>query len=172
MTDYNTEQGDERARASLVQTLTLISSASTATRVMRAVVDRRKGVDPSEQEVPDQATTGLRASLDELQALLVPVLVASAVVDAEELEERPRLIRHFDELQRLAEVVILMHRVHQRLLSVYPQVADDVVEEARALHKEAVEAADQFGDCEEAIRPLLVRILDFTLDLERFLQLS
>lgn len=118
------------------------------------------------------ATTRLRASLDELQALLVPVLVASAVVDAEELEERPRLIRHFDELQRLAEVVILMHRVHQRLLSVYPQVADDVVEEARALHKEAVEAADRFGDSEEAIRPLLVRILDFSLDLERFLQLN
>ncbi|PSQ89433.1 MAG: hypothetical protein BRD45_03210 [Bacteroidetes bacterium QS_8_64_10] len=48
-----------------------------------------------------------------------------------------RSVRHFDALTTLARVRRLLHRIHQRLMSLYPDVSGALVERARLLHKRA-----------------------------------
>jgi len=45
-------------------------------------------------------------------------------------------VRHFDLLMKLRRSERLLHNMHQRLLSLYPDVSESLVEEARAVHGE------------------------------------
>jgi len=55
-----------------------------------------------------------------------------------EQDERPIAVavRHFDLLMKLRRSERLLHNMHQRLLSLYPDVSESLVEEARAVHGE------------------------------------
>lgn len=162
---------DERQQNALVQTLTLVSSVSTAARVMRAVHERRSGQDPSGQEAADAACPALRESLESLQELLVPLFVAVStnVYDADQAD-RITVVRKFEELHRMSEALVLLHRTHQRLLSLYPGVPESVVEEARSLHHEASAWLDTGDRAADQILPLLARILGFSARLDQYLQ--
>ncbi|HEX7071695.1 MAG TPA: hypothetical protein VF190_12855 [Rhodothermales bacterium] len=129
-------------QTALVSTFALLSAAMAAVRVLRSVRERREGRDPSGQETPADATLALAASVEALQDLLLPVLITAAVsADDPEIDERARLIRRFDEMHRAAEATVLLHRIHQRLLSLYPAVPEQVVEEARILEGALSEVA-------------------------------
>lgn len=137
MSESNRDQKEWGGLGTLVQTFTLLMSASTATHVMRAIHDRRAGIDPSELEPPIQARSGLMAATRELQELLYPVFIAASAPHLPEESDSTVLIRQFDILHRLTEGALVFHRIHQHLMSLYPAVPDAFVEDARMLHLEA-----------------------------------
>ena len=52
-------------------------------------------------------------------------------------EASARAVRHFDERMKLRRIVRLLQGMHQRLLSLYPEVSEELVEEARVVHRDA-----------------------------------
>lgn len=132
------EQNSPNAFASLVQAFALLATASAAARVVRALHDRRDGCDPSDLTPPARARTAIAADARELRELLYPLYVSFvAGADQDDGSDVARLTRQFDLLQRFSQAVALLHRVHQHLMSLFPEVSEDVVEEARELHLEA-----------------------------------
>lgn len=153
-----------QSEASLVQTFALLGTASAAARVMQAVSERRAGRDPSDQEDLDDARRHLLQSARDLQDLLFPLLVGavSGPADCQD-DERTAIVKRFEELHRLAEASSLLHRIHQRLLSLYPGVSEELLEEARDLRGQSAGLSFDLNDYEVA------QAVDF---IERALQFS
>lgn len=162
---------EDGPHAALAHTFALVSAASAAVRVLKAVRDRRDGRDPSDQEAASDAADALNASVRELEALLIPVFVSSAVsADDSQSNQGVRLVRHFDRLHRAWEAASLLHRIHQRLLSLYPAVPETLVEEARVLQQDAAAAADcEVDEAPPHSGPLFERIHAFLVRLETFM---
>ena len=113
--------------------MVLLSALSTASEVIRSMRERRRGHDASEQESPDVARKYVRAALDELSDGLF-ALRTSRVADEEGAEDAAvELTRKLNELMILNRLLRLLHVIHQRLLSIYPEVEADLVEEARCV---------------------------------------
>ncbi|NBC86785.1 MAG: hypothetical protein GVY25_11405 [Bacteroidetes bacterium] len=122
--------------ASVLQSMTLLATLSTAENVRSSVAQRRAGLDPSAQEPPGRASASLRTTGRELMDLLMQVVLGH--MHLVEQDERPIAVavRHFDLLMKLRRSERLLHNMHQRLLSLYPDVSESLVEEARAVHGE------------------------------------
>lgn len=116
--------------------MTLLATLSTAEDVRRSVAQRRAGLDPSAQEPPDRARASLRNAGDDLMDLLMQVMLGRMHLSHQ--DERPiaAAVRHFDLLMKLRRAERLLHSMHQRLLSLYPDVSESLVEEARSIHGE------------------------------------
>lgn len=119
----------------VLQSMTLLASLSTAAEVCTSLAERRAGRDPSAQEPVDRAAIRLRSAGRELMDLLMQ-LALSRVPLAESDDRLATAVRHFDLLMKLRRSERLVQEMHQRLLSLYPDVSEELVEEARILRLE------------------------------------
>ena len=109
----------------------LVSAARTALRVARSVGDRRAGRDPSGQEPEGSVRADLVDLVDHLAGLRVRLHLRAIAGTPE--TEAAALAQAFEERLLLDEVAQDLRRAHQKLLSLYPAVSDEVVETARRL---------------------------------------
>ncbi len=124
--------GQEHASTSVLQSLVLISTLSTAVDVVHSVHERRAGRDPSGQEPDDAARQFLREASAELDDLLMRLVVRAGYASDEE-DPSASTVRAFDGLMTLHRTANILHEMHQRLLSLYPSVAESLLEEVRSL---------------------------------------
>lgn len=122
------------ATAAVLQTMTLLSTLSTAVEVGHALRERRAGRDPSAQEDEGVVRPFLWTSAGELERLLMQLQASLTHRRHHEEGTHAALVRRFDDLMLLHRLGVLLGVVHQRLLSLYPEVGEALVEEARALH--------------------------------------
>ena len=132
--------------AAVLQSMSLLATLSTAEEVRTSMAERRAGRDPSAQAPPDLATARLHDAGETLMDLLMQ-LVLGQVPERDDEEDLAHAVRHFDLLMKLRRAERLVTTMHQHLLSLYPDVSEELVEEARHVHGELeslldTEAAD------------------------------
>lgn len=120
--------------------MTLVATLQAATEFAASCRARRTGDDASAEQPAEAVRRHLPAERAELAGLLMH-LAASLVVSDDEPDEAVRL-RHFDRLLTARRVQILLRKVHQRLLSLYPRVSADALEAARTLEADAAHLVD------------------------------
>lgn len=125
--------GDSPTEASVLQAMALLATLSTAAEVRHALLERRAGRDPSTQEEADVARLFLHEARQTLAELVMRMQVGLAYAEDHDEETTAALVRHFDHLMTLRRAGRLFQLVHQRLLSLYPDVSEALVEEARLL---------------------------------------
>ena len=160
---------DTHAEAAVWQAMVLFSTLSTATTVWHAARERRAGRDPSTQETPAFVQTYLRHAAGELQALLMQ-LQAGLIHDEQAEEEGyiARLVRRYHHLMALRRVTHHLKTIHQRLLSLYPDVAETLIEEARLLRDDgSALLGDEAETYAERLSLFLRRALVFTASLHQ-----
>lgn len=151
-------QHNSPAEAAVFQSMTLLATLSTAAEVREAMAERRAGRDPSAQEPHQVVVPYLRVATRELQALFMQLLLSHVNVRHDHDEALVLLVRHFDERMKWRRVVRLLQGVHQRLLSLYPDVSEALVEEARRVHRDAEALFDgEVDDFVARFGPLLER---------------
>ena len=129
---------DARAEAAVWQAMVLFSTLSTATTLWQTARERRAGRDPSAQEQAAFVRKYLRRAAGELQALLMQL--QAGLIQAEHAEDEgyiAALVRRYHDLLALRRVTHHLKTIHQRLLSLYPDVPEALVEEARLLRDES-----------------------------------
>lgn len=131
----------------------LLATLRTANDVRHALAERRAGRDPSEQEDAPGVRAYLGAVLPELRGLVSRLRLSLVVVP----DERVALVRAFEDRMMLQNLARDLHVVHQRLLSLYPDVPEDLVELARRQQVEAERLAGTSGDF---FAPVLTAWLD------------
>lgn len=120
--------------AAVLQSMTLLATLQTAMDVREAVEGRRAGSDPSGQEPPEVTRPYLRVAGQELQELHLQLLAGRLLALRADEASLAASVRRFDLLMKLRRVERLLHGAHQRLLSLYPEAPEEVVEEARTAH--------------------------------------
>jgi len=121
--------------AAVLQSMTLLATLSTAEEVRESMAERRAGRDPSAQAPPDLAAARLHGAGETLMDLLMQ-LVLGQVPERDDDEDLAHAVRHFDLLMKLRRAERLVTTMHQHLLSLYPDVSEELVEEARHVHGE------------------------------------
>src|SRR5690554_4310968 len=121
------------SNASQLRAFALLSTLRTASEVRHAMAERRAGRDPSGQEEGQPVRAYLRAALPSLRGLLSRLRISLVV----ERDERVALVQAFEDRLTLARLARELHVVHQRLLSLYPDIPEQLVEEARLRQQEA-----------------------------------
>lgn len=126
--------------------LSLLATLRTAAAVCQAISLRRAGVDPSAQEDEGSVRAHLLEAEERLRELAVRLRLSLLVEDRVETA----LVRAFEVRSVLAQAARLLHLVHQRLLSLYPEVDERLVEAARMMQAEAARlgAASDDGACD------------------------
>jgi phosphate uptake regulator len=114
--------------------MTLLATLSTAASVRESVAERRAGRDPSAQEPADRAATRLRNAGRSLMDLLMQMALSRVPLEQQDAEQLSHAVRHFDLLLKLRRAERLTQAMHQHLLSLYPDVSEALVEEARKTH--------------------------------------
>lgn len=140
---------DARAEAAVWQAMVLFSTLSTATSVWNAHRERRAGHDPSAQEPAPFVRPYLKEAAGTLQAALMH-LQASRLAAEDETSHLAALVRRFDMLVALRRATQQLKSIHQRLLSLYPEVPEELVEAARELYGESSDLLDADDDVFEA----------------------
>lgn len=139
--------------AAVLESMTLLATLSTATDVRHAVAERRAGRDPSAQEPPKRASAAVRLAASELKDLGMHLMMGQTHLRYHSEEPLGAAVRHFDLLLKLRQAERALHSAHQRLLSLYPDVSEALVEEVREVHR-AVEALVDDGQMEEVLPEL------------------
>lgn len=116
--------------AAVLQSVALLATLSTAADVCKSVAERRAGRDPAAQEPPERAAARVRTSGRELMDVLMQIALSRVPLEGHE-GQLPDAVRHFDLLMKLRRAERLLQAMHQRLLSLYPEVSAKLVEEAR-----------------------------------------
>jgi len=125
---------DSPKSAAVLESMTLLATLSTAAEVRNHVHDRRTGRDPAAQTPTDVATARLHNVREELMDVLMGLLLGQAAAAPPEGPDLAEAVRHFDLLLKLRRVERLTKTMHQHLLSLYPNVSEELVEEARSVH--------------------------------------
>ena len=130
----------EPSEAAVLQSMTLLATLSTAADVLASVSERRAGRDPSAQEVEAVAAGYLRAAAEELQQIHMQLLMSlvharRAAGPAPDAAALAAAVRHFGDLMQLQRAARLLQGTHQRLLSLYPGVSEELIEEARFVQR-------------------------------------
>ena len=113
--------------------MALLSTLSTAAGVISAMRERRMGRDPADQQAPEVVLPSLAGEIRELEDYLI-ALRTGLVAAEREAEGRVALVRTLSDLMLLGGFARNLHVVHQHLMSLYPAVDEDLVEDARLLH--------------------------------------
>lgn len=122
--------------------LVLLSTLRTATEVRYALAERRAGRDPSEQEDARPVRAYLQAVGSEIGSLIARLRVSLVV----EHEEQAAFVQAFEDRLTLSRLARELHVVHQRLLSLYPDVPESLIEAARLRQAEAEHLATASGE--------------------------
>jgi hypothetical protein len=128
--------------AAVLESMTLLATLSTAATVRESVAERRAGRDPSAQEPADRAAIRLRNAGRTLMDLLMQMALGRVPIEEQDEEQLSHAVRHFDLLLKLRHAERLTQAMHQHLLSLYPDVSEALVEEARLTH----DTIEQFLD--------------------------
>ena len=162
---------DARAEAAVWQAMVLFSTLSTATSVWHAARERRAGRDPSAQEQAAFVQAYLYRAAGELQALLMQL--QAGLIQAQHAEDEgyiAALVRRYHDLMALRRAAHHLKVIHQRLLSLYPDVAEALVEQARLLRDESSALLGTEDESFAAqLSPFLRRALVFAGSLHRAL---
>lgn len=118
--------------------LVLATTARTAVRAARAVADRRAGRDASAQEAPPDAAADLRRLRDDLAGAAVQLRLRAATPPPADPEAQA--VHVFETRVLLADVARALGVAHQKLLSLYPAVDADLVEQTRVLARDMASA--------------------------------
>lgn len=119
--------------------MALIATARTALGTARQIASRRSGQDPSGQEPEAPVRADLVALRGELAECVVRLRIRAAVGAPE--APAAALAQAFEDRLLLDDLARTTRRAHQKLLSLYPMVSEEVVEEARLLAVEAEQCA-------------------------------
>jgi len=122
--------------AAVLESMTLLATLSTAATVRESVAERRAGYDPSAQEPAPRAAVRLRSTGRTLMDLFMQVALSRVPLAQQQQERLPHAVRHFDLFLKLRRAEQLAQAMHQHLLSLYPDVSEALVEEARLTHDE------------------------------------
>ena len=155
-------------RLGFLRTLTMLATLTAASEVRHAIRERRAGRDPSMQETSGVVVPFLLEAGEELGTLLLQIRsgLVIAVVEGDEVMVAPT--RHMLIVLRFNRVTRLLQRVHQRLMSLYPHVEGELVEESRLLHARSQAMLDDELDAGyEELVVWIDRLLDFTVRMER-----
>ena len=133
MSDSTSESGPDSA--AVLESMTLLATLSTAAEVREAVQDRRRGRDPAAQAPSDVATARLHEARQSLMDLLMQLVLGQVPLERHEEHTLGHAVRHFDLLMKLRRAARLAKTMHQHLLSLYPEVSEELVEEARHVHR-------------------------------------
>lgn len=139
--------------AAVLESMTLLATLTTATDVRHAVAERRAGRDPSAQEPHARAATAVRLAASELKDLGMQLMMGQTHLRHQSEDPLGAAVRHFDLLLKLRQAGRVLHGTHQRLLSLYPDVSEALVEEVREVHR-AVETLVDDGRVEEVLPEL------------------
>ena len=131
------ESSDPRAEAAVFQSMALLSALATASAVWQSARERRAGHDPSDQEPEAFVRPFLLAAAAELEPILLRLQASLMHVRMHDEPHLAVLVRRFDDLMTLTRAARLLNRIHQRLLSLYPDVDEALVEAARRLTAES-----------------------------------
>lgn len=134
----------DREHSAFVRSLVLMSTMSTAADVVFGMSERRHGSDPTTEEGPEVVRSYLRLAADELDELLVSLQAGRALAHAALSPSSP-FARNLNEVLLLNRLARLFHGIHQRLLSLYPSVPEELVEQARILEGVFAEERDRIG---------------------------
>lgn len=137
------ENGSEPKEHAVLQSMALLATLSTAEDVRASIAERRAGRDPSAQEPRQVAVPYLRVAAGDLQTLCMQLLLSHVNFRYDRDEALALAVHHFDERMKLRRIVQLLQGMHQRLLSLYPDVSEEVVEETRMTHREAEALLDR-----------------------------
>jgi hypothetical protein len=132
--------------AAVLQSMTLMATLSTAADVHHTVSERRAGRDPSAQEPTEVAAPRLKEAAATLQDLLMQLLLNHATLRYRSDQHLAAVVRHFDERMKVQRVARLLQEMHQRLLSLYPEVSEELVEEARIVLGRSETLIDSEGE--------------------------
>jgi phosphate uptake regulator len=152
--------------AAVLQSMTLLATLSTAEEVREAVDERRAGRDPSAQAPSSLATTRLHNARESLLELLMQLVLGRVPFERNEEGRLAHAVRHFDLLMKLRRAERLVKAMHQDLLSLYPEVSESLVEEARHVHREIrglLDTASAADDGGPALPDVLERGLSFAV---------
>lgn len=127
--------------AAVLESMTLLATLSTAAEVSESMAARHAGRDPSAQAPVERAVTRLRTARSTLLDLLMQLALGRVPLEQEE-DALPRAVRHFDLLMKLRRVERITQEMHQHLLSLYPDVSEALVEEARITRNEVAHFLD------------------------------
>lgn len=127
---------EQPGSAAVLESMTLLATLSTAATVRESVAERRAGRDPSAQQPADRATVRLRSAGRTLMDLFMQIALSRVPLEQQDDEPLSHAVRHFDLLLKLRRAERLAQSMHQHLLSLYPDVSEALVEEARLTHDE------------------------------------
>ena len=165
---HRSDFDDPRAEAAVLQAVLLLSTVRTAAAVRFAADERRAGRDPSAQEDAAFVRTYLAGAAADLPHDLMQLRAAHIHARTMADDGVSRLVRHFDSLSTLHRVADALHTIHRRLLSLYPDVPEDVVEHARQVHHHSRTLIEAEAAIEaDAVGAFLDDALVFALRLER-----
>ena len=119
--------------AALFRIMTLLATLTAASEVKFRIDERKAGRDASAQEDEDFAASYLLEAEDELRTSLVNLRASLILYDQNEEDVIATSVRRFSDLTQLQAMCSLLQRMHQRMLSLYPLLPEDLVEEARKL---------------------------------------
>ena len=148
-----------KLESALFRIMTLLATLSAATEVKYRIEERKAGRDASEQEDEEFATSFLYEAEDELRTSLVNLRAGFILKDDASEDLISNSVRRFSDLSRLHGMCSLLQRMHQRMLSLYPSISEELVEEARQLIT-ACEALLELDD-EKGVPPFVQRALQF-----------
>jgi hypothetical protein len=152
---------DRRRDAAVIETMVLLTTLSTAAEVRHAVSERRAGRDPSAQEEDAIVRPLLRETTAHLDEMLMRLRLSLIYAGGYAENDLSASVRRFDDLLILVRVGRLLQVLHQRLLSLYPAVSEELVEEARITraHLEGLGERDDLAAC---LSPFLDRAFRLT----------
>ena len=128
--------------SSLFRIMTLLATLTTAADVKHGIEERKAGRDPSDQEDERVVWPYLRTGEEELRTTLVQLRASFLFAQADQEGLMAVSVRRFSDLTRFHLLCGLLQRIHQRLLSLYPLISEELAEEARVLHVQSLSIAD------------------------------
>ena len=153
--------------AALFRTMTLLASLNAAAEIKFGMRERKAGRDPSFDEDESVAIPVLNEELQVLKTLVFQLRSSLAIVDTigdekQEVEELSQPVNRFIDLMRLEKAGTSLQSIHQRLLSLYPTIDENLAEQARVLKNTAAQLKEQESD------NFLTALIPFVDDLELF----
>lgn len=126
------------------EALALLATLSTAGELAVSFALQQQGRDPAGQEDAPDVRLGLREDATALHEMIVRGYALLYVHEGE--DDTLAFARHLDRMFVMRRLSRLLHRIHQRLLSLYPACPEDVLECVRLLEQET--AGGQHLDAE------------------------